>query len=198
VEREKDVPDVDPIADSSPAGPPAAPFLTAFVCANCGRGGVMPAVARPRPSLPDFEWPFAVKNVPVPCTGKLQPEHLLKAFEQGADAVCVIACEAGNCHHLEGSLRAERRVEYVRQLLAGMGLGPERLMMFHLPGSARQDMALGSGDADGQDDPTSEELTQRVRAIRDEVVARLESLAPNPLRGSRASAGLPGADPEAG
>lgn len=82
----------------------------------------------------------------VPCAGKLQPEHLLKAFEAGADLVCVLACAHDNCHYLQGCRRAERRVEYVKDLLDQVGLGGERLLMFRLPGSAVEDMALASAE----------------------------------------------------
>ena len=78
------------------------------------------------------------------CTGRLQPEHVLKAFESGARLVCVIACDEGNCHHLEGSRRCARRVEYLRGILDEVGLGRERLLLCHLPGTAAEDMALAA------------------------------------------------------
>ena len=56
--------------------------------------------------LPQFSWPFPVREVLVPCTGRLQPEHLLKAFESGSDLVCAIACAEDNCHYAEGSTAA--------------------------------------------------------------------------------------------
>jgi nicotinamide mononucleotide adenylyltransferase len=119
----------------------------------------------------------------VPCTGRLQPEHLLKALEQGADAVCIIACDEANCHHAEGSCRARRRAEFVGKLVEEIGLGAGRVMLFHLPGSAREDMALGAGDGT---QPAAavpqDELAKRVKAIRNDVISRLNSLAQNPLR----------------
>jgi coenzyme F420-reducing hydrogenase delta subunit len=132
---------------------------------------------------PDFLWPCAAREVMVPCTGRLQPEHLLKSFEAGADLVCIIACDEGNCHHLEGSRRAARRVEFVDRMLAQIGLGAGRVMLFHLPGSAREDMALGAASAPvAAQSASCEEVEKRIWQIRDEVVARLKTLAPNPLR----------------
>jgi nicotinamide mononucleotide adenylyltransferase len=84
-----------------------------------------------------------VEEIAVACTGRLQPEHLLRAFEAGSDLVCVVACAEGNCHHLEGSRRAARRVTYVEGLLGQVGADPRRLMLMHLPGSAQEDMAAG-------------------------------------------------------
>jgi F420-non-reducing hydrogenase iron-sulfur subunit len=41
----------------------------------------------------------------------------------------------GDCHFLEGNLRAKERVEYTRGLLDEIGLGAERLEMFHIGAS---------------------------------------------------------------
>jgi F420-non-reducing hydrogenase iron-sulfur subunit len=90
----------------------SAEAVTAFVCSNCARPGLAPTSAgRPRPSVPNFQWPFPVREVLVSCTGRLQPEHVLKAFESGANLVCAVACQEDNCHYLEGSTRCARRVD---------------------------------------------------------------------------------------
>jgi len=157
----------------------ADPKVTVFVCANCARGAVV-ASATPRPTeAPKFDWPFTIEQVMVPCTGIVQPEHLLKAVEAGADLVCVIGCDPDNCHRFEGCRRAARRVEYVGQLLEDLGLEAGRVMWLSLPGSASQDLAAGAGI--GQADPC-EGLGEKVRLVRDQVVERLSSLVPNPLR----------------
>ena len=166
--------------------PPKGGSVTAFICANCARPGITPSSGRrARPTKPDFQWPCITREVLVPCTGRLQPEHFLKAVEAGADLVCVIACDEANCHHLEGSRRAKARVEYVDRMLAEIGLGSGRIMLFHLPGSAREDMGLGAAIASPVASPVPpEDLAPRLQAIRDEVMARLNTLAPNPLRGA--------------
>jgi len=154
--------------------------ITVFLCANCARSGRVPSAARPRPEMPDFGWPCKARQVLIPCTGRLQPEHLLKAFEAGSDAVVVVACDEENCHNLEGSRRAKRRVEFVRQLLDEIGLGGARLMMFYLPGSARQDLALGVAAPAPVLSP--EETAKRIAAMREAVADALKTLTPNPLR----------------
>jgi coenzyme F420-reducing hydrogenase delta subunit len=128
--------------------------------------------------------PIVVHEVTLPCTGKLQPEHLLKAFEAGADAVCVIDCAGDNCQYLEGSRRAERRAEYVGNLLDEIGLGSQRLMVFHL-GDSAQDHPTPGGAPPDLSPPTQlnqEELASRLAAIYETVAARLGALPPNPLR----------------
>ena len=153
---------------------------TIFVCANCARPGQAPTSAgRPQPVVPDFGWAWPVQEILVACTGRLQPEHVLKAFESGSDLVAMVACEEDNCHYVEGSKRCARRADYLRSILNAIGLGGERLMLFHLPGTAAEDMALAAG----RPAPASEldALAAQAAAIRDQVVATLAALPPNPL-----------------
>jgi coenzyme F420-reducing hydrogenase delta subunit len=152
--------------------------VVVFICENSGRAGRAPSSGlRPRPSLPVFDWPFPVQEVAVPCAGRLQPEHLLKALEGGADAVGVICCEEDNCHHHVGGRRCRRRLEYVGGLIEQAGLSKDRLLLFHLPGSAAQDMALGVGatPAAAADTPA------RIVALREAFVAALARISRNPL-----------------
>jgi coenzyme F420-reducing hydrogenase delta subunit len=178
-------------SDQATAGVSAFPHVVVFRCANGSRTGaaLSSAVGRRRLGA-SLEWPIPVREITLPCTGKLQPEHLLKAFEAGADAVCVIACAQDNCHYLEGSRRVERRVEYVRALLDEVGLGGERLMAFHLPGSAQEDMALLLAPRESSPSTrlSEEELGSRLAAIRESVMAGLDALRPNPLRQGKATA----------
>ena len=154
--------------------------VTAFICVNCARPGQAPdSAGRPRPTVPQFAWPFPVREVLVPCTGRLQPEHLLKAFETGSDLVCAVACSEDNCHYVEGSKRCARRVDYLRGLLDEVGLGSERLVLCHLPGTAAQDMALGAGVCPATD--TAAATDSQIAAVRDQVSQALQGLSPNPL-----------------
>ena len=154
--------------------------IAVFECVNAARAGQPPTSGfrRPNPSL--FQWPIPAVQVRLPCTGRLQPEHILKAFEEGYDAVCVIACEEHNCHCLEGSKRARRRVDYVRRLLDEMGLGGNRLMLFNLPGSAREDMALGLGGTDGAQ--SNRDCAVQAQTIVQQAMSAVESLSPSPFR----------------
>ncbi len=158
----------------------AAPYVTVFICANCARGSKTPeSTNRSRPDLPNFDWPFPVQEVLVACTGRLQPEHVLKAFESGARLVCAVACREDNCHYVEGSKRCARRADYLRGILDEVGLGAERLMLFHLPGTAAEDMALSAG----RPAPAfpAEDIAVEVSAIREAVLLALDSLTPTPL-----------------
>jgi coenzyme F420-reducing hydrogenase delta subunit len=66
----------------------------------------------------------------VPCGGKIDPRYLLKTFESGARAACVLTCPIGHCRTMQGNLRAERRVEAVRELLEEAGADAGAVRMF--------------------------------------------------------------------
>ena len=92
----------------------------------------------------------------------------------------MVACQEDDCHYLEGSKRCARRAAFIRSILQEIGLGGERLMLFHLPGTAAEDMALGSGRSVQALDAAA--LDPQVAAIRDQVIKTLWALPPSPLR----------------
>jgi coenzyme F420-reducing hydrogenase delta subunit len=154
--------------------------ITVFLCANCARPArAATSASHLRPVVPDFDWPWPVRQVLVPCTGRIQPEHVLKAFESGSEAVCMVACQDDNCHHVQGSKRCARRAAHIRSLLEEIGLGGERLMLFRLPGTAAEDMALGSGRT--VDALAAAASDAQAAAIRVQVVEALRHLPPSPV-----------------
>ena len=68
----------------------------------------------------------------LPCTGRVEEALLLNAFENGADGVMVIGCLEGDCHYINGNIRARARVERVYQILEQIKIGPERIKMYNL------------------------------------------------------------------
>lgn len=64
---------------------------------------------------------------PIPCSGRLDPLHLLKALEEFADAAYVIACPEGACRYFEGNCRATKRVDMTARTIAQIGLERERV-----------------------------------------------------------------------
>ena len=79
-----------------------------------------------------MQYPDNVRIVALPCTGKVDVKFLLEAFESGADGVMVAGCLEGDCHYMIGNLRARKRVERTRSLLAEIGLDPQRVEMYNL------------------------------------------------------------------
>jgi coenzyme F420-reducing hydrogenase delta subunit len=164
--------------------------ITLFRCVNCSRTSLLPPPAIESPSSqPEPDRLIEVHEVALPCTGRLQPEHLLKALEAGADLVCVVACAKSDCHHLEGNRRAERRIGYVEKLLDEIGLGGERLMLFHLAGSTQGNPTPGHVPERPslRNKLNQDESASDLAAAGEMATARLGALSPNPLRGNRAA-----------
>ena len=76
-----------------------------------------------------------IRIVRVPCSGKVDLIHILRAFEKGADGVCVLGCLEGECHYNTGNLMARRRVEQAQEILNSIGIGGERVKMYNLSSS---------------------------------------------------------------
>jgi len=70
---------------------------------------------------------LSVRAIMMPCSSKIEVHYILRILESGADAVEIVACPEKSCKFLVGSLRAEKRVEYVRGLLEKIGYTPERV-----------------------------------------------------------------------
>jgi coenzyme F420-reducing hydrogenase delta subunit len=133
---------------------PFKPDLTVFTCIYCGY------MAADTAGSLRHEYPANNKIIRLPCTGKIDVQFLLKAFEEGADGVYIVACGLGNCHHEHGNERSLARMKRARQLLVNIGLEPERLDMFFVSGG------MGATFAE----------------ITNEMTERIQALGPSPLK----------------
>jgi coenzyme F420-reducing hydrogenase delta subunit len=79
-----------------------------------------------------LQYPTNVRVIQLPCSGRVDILHLLKAFEDGADGVYVAGCMEGDCHFLTGNFKAKRKVAYVKKVLEDLGIEPERVEMFNM------------------------------------------------------------------
>jgi F420-non-reducing hydrogenase iron-sulfur subunit len=102
------------------------PVILAFCCHYCAY-----AAADMAGSM-RLQYPSNVRVLRFPCTGKIEENHILAAFEKGVDGVMVAGCLEGGCHFLEGNLRARKRVGRAKQFLDEIGIGSQRLEMFNL------------------------------------------------------------------
>lgn len=124
------------------------PKIVAYCCEFCAFAAADLAGAM------RLQYPPSVRIIGLPCTGKVDAIHILKAFEEGVDGVFVAGCLEGQCHYLKGNLRAKKRVAYVKRLLAEVDIEPERIEMFNLSS------AMGGRFAE-----IVEEMTQRVKEL---------------------------------
>jgi len=111
------------------------PNIVAFCCHYCAYAAADLAGSS------RLQYPPNVRIVRTPCTGRLEVDYFMKAFENGADGVLVAGCEEGSCHFKEGNLLAKRRVNYTRDILSESGLEPERLRMVNVSAAGAQKFA---------------------------------------------------------
>lgn len=124
------------------------PQIIAFCCKYCAY-----AAADLAGSM-RLSYPSNIKVSQVPCTGRVDIIHMLKAIEDGADGVYVAGCLEGDCHFMTGNLKARKRVEYVKKILEELGIEPERVEMFNLSS------AMGPRFAE-----IAHEMTKRIRKL---------------------------------
>lgn len=130
------------------------PEIIAFCCNYCAYAAADLAGAK------RLQYPAGVRIIHTPCTGKLEMEHILEAFEKGIDGVLVVGCLEGGCHFTEGNLRARKRTDRIRAILDEIGVGGDRLKMVNLS------------------DAMAPAFVQSVQ----EIVSEVRSLGPNRLR----------------
>jgi len=111
------------------------PNIVAFCCHYCAYAAADLAGSS------RLQYPPNVRIIRTPCTGRLEVDYFMKAFENGADGVLVAGCEEGSCHFKEGNLLAKRRVNYTRNLLSEAGLEAERLRMVNVSAASAQKFA---------------------------------------------------------
>ncbi|OHB77536.1 MAG: hypothetical protein A2Z25_15675 [Planctomycetes bacterium RBG_16_55_9] len=75
------------------------------------------------------------REIRLPCSGKVNVPYLVKAFEAGADGVAIVACKQGECRHVEGNMRAQKRAQAVDSLLEEVGLGTGRIAVIQMKDS---------------------------------------------------------------
>jgi F420-non-reducing hydrogenase iron-sulfur subunit len=99
------------------------PRIVAFLCNWCSYAGADLA------GTTRVKHDANVRIIRVPCSGRVDPTFVLKAFERGADAVVVGGCHPGDCHYVSGNLYARRRLFLVRSLLGFLGIEKERFQV---------------------------------------------------------------------
>lgn len=78
--------------------------------------------------------------VSVPCSGRVDPLHVLQAFMMGADGVLIVGCETSDCHYVFGASAAEKRVRQMKGWLKALGITPERLQIEHATANGNKNL----------------------------------------------------------
>jgi coenzyme F420-reducing hydrogenase delta subunit len=97
------------------------PRITAFVCNWCTYTGAdLAGTSR-------MHMASNVRIIRLPCTGRIDPMFVVKAFERGADGVIVSGCHPADCHYNSGNYHARRRFTVFHELAGFLGIDPGRI-----------------------------------------------------------------------
>ena len=96
------------------------PLIVAFCCNCCSYAGADLA-GNNRLNYPDN-----VKIIRVPCSCRVNPMFILRAFQRGADGVIICGCHPGDCHYTSGNYYARRRMALLFSMLDYLGIERER------------------------------------------------------------------------
>jgi len=130
------------------------PVIVAFCCHYCAYTAADMAGSQRLP------YPSNVKIIRIPCAGKIDVLHIVKAFEKGADGVVVAGCLEGDCHFKNGNVKAAKRVAHTKNYLEEIGLEAERLEMINI--------SAGMGF--------------KFAEIATEITAKIKELGPSPVK----------------
>ncbi len=149
--NEKAAPAAGPATNPTTATPAPEgwePKIIGFACNWCTYAGAdLAGTSR-------IQYPPNIRVIRVPCSGRINPQFVVRAFQRGADGVLVAGCHPGDCHYSTGNYFARRRYLLAKRFIEYLGVEPERLQVRWISGSEGQKFA-----------DTVRELTEKLRAL---------------------------------
>jgi len=99
------------------------PKLVGFLCTWCSYTGAdLAGTAR-------MTYSPSMRIIRVMCSGRVDPQFVIKAFKEGADGILISGCHPGDCHYKEGNYKALRRHRLLRKTLEQFGIEKERFRL---------------------------------------------------------------------
>ena len=99
------------------------PTIVAFLCNWCTY------TAADLAGTSRLVYPANVKIIRMMCSGMVDPKYVVKAFLEGADGVLIGGCWPGDCHYINGNMKARRRVALLHEVIDQFGINRERLWL---------------------------------------------------------------------
>ncbi len=111
------------------------PLIIAICCNWCSYTGAdLAGTSR-------LQYPHNIRIIRVMCSGMVHPNLVVEALSKGADGVLMCGCHPGDCHYLEGNLKAEKRADALFLMLEDLGIEPERYRLEWVSASEGQRFA---------------------------------------------------------
>ena len=124
-----------PVAPAESAPAAWTPKIVGFFCNWCSYAGAdLAGTSR-------LGYPESIRIIRVPCSGRVNPQFILRAFQNGADGVLVGGCHPGDCHYSTGNMYARRRLMVARRFMEYLGIDQRRLQIRWMSASEGQKFA---------------------------------------------------------
>ncbi len=124
------------------------PKIVGFLCNWCSyRGADLAGTSR-------IHFAANVKVIRVPCSTRVEPTFVIKAFQSGADGVLILGCHPGDCHYIEGNYKTMRRTPLLKKMLAQFGVEDDRIHLDWVSASEGEKYAA-----------IVNEMTEKIRAL---------------------------------
>jgi F420-non-reducing hydrogenase iron-sulfur subunit len=97
------------------------PIIVGFLCNWCAY------LAADQAGTMRVHYAPNLQIIRVMCSGRVEPQFVLKAFSQGADGVLIAGCHVGQCHYATGNITALCRYRLLQKVTSQFAMEPERL-----------------------------------------------------------------------
>ena len=99
------------------------PVIVGFLCNWCSyRAADLAGTAR-------IKYAPNMRPIRVMCSGRVDPQFVMKALREGADGVMIAGCHPGECHYVNGNIKAMRRFYLLRAMLTQLGVEEDRVQL---------------------------------------------------------------------
>ncbi len=99
------------------------PVIVGFLCNWCSyRAADLAGTAR-------IKYAPNLRSIRTMCSGRVDPQFVVKALREGADGVLIAGCHPGECHYVNGNIKALRRFILLKKMLTQLGVDEERVQL---------------------------------------------------------------------
>ena len=99
------------------------PKIVGFLCRWCSYAGADLAGTN------RMKYPSNISSIRVNCSGRVDPNLVMKALALGADGVLIAGCHPGDCHYTNGNIKTLRRFKLLQRMLDQFGIERERVRL---------------------------------------------------------------------
>jgi F420-non-reducing hydrogenase iron-sulfur subunit len=133
------------------------PRIVVFACNWCSYPAADSA------GINRMQYPANIRIIRTMCMGRVNPGHVMKALEMGADGVLVSGCHFEDCHYSFGARKAAEQYKKLEAVVKMLGFEKERI---------RQEFISAA------------EFPKFVKVVK-EMVEQVRKLGPNPLKAGK-------------